>query len=65
MELVFYKDYFNRFYEIVRTCQNNHEAFLKLETEYYFKYGVYRYTCYNSFMNAKAMYIKGQFNKTR
>jgi len=65
MELVFYKDYFNRFYEIVRNCQNNHEAYLKLEAEYYQKYNVHRYTSYNSFMNAKAAYIKGKFKKDR
>ena len=60
MELVTLKDYFNRFYKIVQTCQNNYQAFLKLEEEYFDKYGKENFTNYHAFINAKTRWIKSK-----
>lgn len=58
MELVLIKDYFERFYQILRECQNNFQAYLILEEEYFDKYGRYNYTNYNAFINAKSRFYK-------
>ena len=58
MHLIKKQDYFKRYFELYSPLSTHKEAYLKLEAEYYRKYGVYRYTSYSSFRNAKSDYIR-------
>jgi len=57
-ELIRKQDYFNRYWQILGNCETHFEAYNILEDEYLKKYGMNRYSSYNSFINAKSAYIK-------
>lgn len=55
--------YFDRFYQIKGVDLSDKRAYLKLEDEYFIRFGENRYSSYGSFRNGKYRYLKALLKK--